>query len=47
MLVLQAFDRDLFSKNDYICEWTLDLQKVLNLVKLSEQQININKKFYD
>ena len=27
-LVLQAWDFDLFKKNDYICEWTLDLEPI-------------------
>lgn len=45
-LVLQAWDRDLFTKNDYICEWTLNLKKVLELVQLSQQDIHVNKQFY-
>lgn len=34
-LTLQAWDRDLFSKNDYICEWNLNLIDVLDLVHQS------------
>ena len=29
VLVLQAWDRDLFKKNEYICEWTLDLSVLI------------------
>ena len=36
VLVLQAWDRDLFKKNDYLAEWTIDLQKLLDLVRLSQ-----------
>jgi hypothetical protein len=29
VLVLQAWDRDLFKKNEYICEWTIDLSVLI------------------
>lgn len=45
-LVLQAWDRDLFKKNDYLAEWTLDLSKILNLVRVSQQQVSLDKQFY-
>lgn len=36
VLVLQAWDRDLLTRNDYICEWTLDLHSVLKSVQMSQ-----------
>ena len=47
VLVFQAWDRDLFKKNDYLAEWTIDLHKLLNLVRLSQQPIGVTKKFYE
>lgn len=44
--MLQAWDRDLFKKNDYLAEWTLDLSKILNLVRVSQQQVSLDKQFY-
>lgn len=35
LLVLQAWDFDLFTKNDYICEWTLDLKPLFDSIRLS------------
>lgn len=46
-LYLQAFDRDLFTSNEFICEWEVDLKSILNLVRDSEKPIVINKKFYE
>ena len=36
VLVLQAYDRDLFTSNDYICEWTIDLKEAFDFVCLSQ-----------
>lgn len=47
MLTLQAWDRDLFTKNEYICEWTIDLLQVLDLVHNLSTQINVTSKFFD
>jgi hypothetical protein len=35
LLVLQAYDRDLFTKNDYICEWVIDLKEAFDFVVLT------------
>jgi hypothetical protein len=35
MLVLQAWDRDLLTRNEYICEWTIDLIEFLKIVQLT------------
>lgn len=37
MLVLQAWDFDLFKSNDYLCEWTLDLEEIFKNVRLTQQ----------
>jgi hypothetical protein len=47
LLVMQAWDFDLFKSNDYICEWTLDLDEVFKNVRLTQQQVILNQKFYD
>lgn len=47
MLVLQAWDFDLFKSNDYLCEWTLDLDEVFKNVRLTQQQVILNKAYYD
>lgn len=47
MLVMQAWDFDLFKSNDYICEWTLDLDAVFKNVRLTQQQVTLNKAYYN
>lgn len=47
LLVLQAWDFDVFSSNDYICEWTLDLKPLFDNVRLTQQSMQLNKKLYD
>ena len=36
LLVLQAWDFDLFSQNDYLCEWTLDLDELFKNVRMTQ-----------
>lgn len=43
---MQAWDFDLFKSNDYICEWTLDLEELLKNVRLTQQQVHLNKQYY-
>lgn len=47
LLVVQAWDRDLFSSNDYICEWTLDLTEIFANVRMTQKSTHVNKKFYN
>jgi len=47
MLVLQAWDFDLFKSNDYICEWTIDLDEVFKNVRLTQQQVILSKTYYN
>ena len=47
LLVMQAWDFDLFKSNDYICEWTLDLDEMFKNVRLTQQPVVMNKKYYD
>ena len=35
VLVLQAWDFDIFSSNDYICEWKLDLEELFKYIRLT------------
>ena len=44
---MQAWDFDLFKSNDYICEWTLDLDEIFKNVRLTQQPVVLNKKYYD
>lgn len=44
---MQAWDRDLFKKNDYICEWTLDLEPIFANVRLTQKPAHLNKAYYD
>ena len=36
LLVMQAWDFDLFKSNDYLCEWTIDLDEVFKNVRLTQ-----------
>ena len=47
LLVMQAWDFDLFKSNDYICEWTLDLEKVFENVRLTQLPVILNKQYYN
>ena len=47
MLVLQAWDFDLFSANDYLCEWTFDLDELFKNVRMTQQPATLNKNYYD
>ena len=47
LLVMQCWDFDLFKSNDYICEWTLDLEDVFKNVRLTQQQVILNKSYYN
>ena len=44
---MQAWDFDLFKSNDYICEWTLDLDEIFKNVRLTQQQVTLSKQYYD
>lgn len=47
MLVMQAWDFDLFKSNDYICEWTLDLDEIFKNVRLTQHQVILSKTYYN
>ena len=47
MLVMQAWDFDLFKSNDYICEWTLDLDAIFKNVRLTQHQVILNESYYN
>ena len=47
LLVLQAWDLDIFKKNDYICEWTLDLEELFRNVRLTQERVHLTKAYYD
>ena len=46
-LTLQAWDRDMFSSNEYICEWTLDLKALIQTTNYQQSIMHLNKKFYE
>lgn len=39
LLVLQAWDFDVFAKNDYICEWTLNIAPLFENARLTQQPV--------
>ena len=47
LLVMQAWDFDLFKSNDYLCEWTLDLDEIFKNVRLTQQQVILSKQYYN
>lgn len=47
LLVLQAWDLDIFKKNDYICEWTLDLEELFKNVRLTQERVHLTKAYYN
>ena len=47
LLVMQAWDFDLFKSNDYLCEWTLDLDEVFKNVRLTQQSVILSKQYYN
>ena len=44
---MQAWDFDLFKSNDYLCEWTLDLDEVFKNVRLTQQPVILSKQYYN
>lgn len=46
-LVIQAWDRDLFSSNDVICQWTMDCSKLFELVRLSQHSNDFKQKILE
>jgi hypothetical protein len=46
-LVLQAWDFDLFSKNDYICEWVIDLERMFYNVRHAQTPVTLNKDYFN
>jgi len=46
-LILQAWDRDLLTKNDMICEWSLYLHPLIDLVKESNIGVKFTKEYYE
>jgi len=47
MLTLQAWDRDFLSPNEFICEWTLDLEDLIFTTNYRQSIMHLNRKFYD
>jgi len=44
---MQAWDFDLFKSNDYICEWTLDLDEIFKNVRQTQQSCILSKQYYN
>lgn len=47
MLVMQAWDFDLFSASDYLCEWTFDLDELFKNVRMTQKAVTLNKDYYN
>lgn len=47
VLTLQAWDRDLFKPNDFICEWTFNLEDLINVAKMTRGSGDFNQIFWD
>lgn len=46
-LRLQLFDRDIFKSNDFLCEFTLDLELLIKDCRLTQKPMHLNKKYYN
>jgi hypothetical protein len=46
-LVLQAWDFDIFKKNDYLCEWTLDLRDLFETVQRSQRSRCFDNRYFE
>lgn len=46
LLVLQAWDFDVFKKNDYICEWTLDLKPIFERIRQNQQGVKMTETYF-
>ena len=46
-LTLQAWDRDMFKSNEFICEWTLDLSVLFKTVQMSGSSVHLSKTYYE
>jgi hypothetical protein len=47
VLKLQAWDRDLFSSNECICEWSINVSSLVDDAKLTNGQIVLGKVYSD
>jgi len=46
-LILQAWDKDILTSNDILCQWNLDLAPLLRDSVLTQGPIHLNRKFYE
>ena len=46
-LTMQAWDRDLIKSNDLICQWQLDLTDLIRDAKITDQPINLQRKYWE
>ena len=46
-ITLQAYDKDIFSSNDYICGATINLNPLIEIPKLFEIPFSFNKKYFN
>jgi hypothetical protein len=45
-LKLNMFDRDLLSKNDFICDYEIDLRHLVEECRMTKRSIHLNKAYY-
>ena len=46
VITLQVYDKDIFSSDDYMCGTTIDLKTIINIPKLLEMPLGLNRDFY-
>jgi len=47
VITLQVYDKDIFSSDDYMCGTTIDLKNIINIPKLLEMPIGLNRDYYN
>ena len=46
VITLQVYDKDIFASDDYMCGATIDLKTIINIPKLLEMPLGLNRDFH-